>query len=68
MLSKHGQRKELSSGDLILSQTQRDSEISRTQGNSSCHQVALATVEKTQGARGIIHHMGTVQDPEGEER
>lgn len=49
MLSKYGGRKELGSSDLILSQTRRDSEISRAQGNSSCHQVALATVEKTQG-------------------
>lgn len=54
MFSKYGGRKELGSGDLILSQTQRDSEISRAQGNSSCHQVALATVEKAQGIREAL--------------
>lgn len=32
----------------------RDSEISRTQGNSSCHQVALGTLEKTQGIRKAL--------------
>ena len=32
----------------------RDSEISRTQGNSSCHQVALGTVEKTQRTREAL--------------
>ena len=32
----------------------RDSEISRTQGNSSCHQVALGMEEKTQGIRKAL--------------
>lgn len=31
-----------------------DCEISRTQGNSSCHQAALAKAEKTQGVRKAL--------------
>lgn len=31
-----------------------DCEISRTQGNSSCHQAALAKAEETQGVRKVL--------------